>query len=75
MSASEKLKALPLRGKDGRLNLTRVLPQIVAVTSAGEDIVLRPDENGMPPRDCGYVRFSEIDALRAALTALEEALS
>lgn len=80
MSASEKLKPLvPGRedpwSQNALVVLRRSLPQIIALVEADEALTLRPDVNGMPPRDCGYVRLTEIDALRVALAALEEALS
>jgi hypothetical protein len=72
VSASEKLKALSeWKYQD---EVFAALPQIVAVVDSGESIKLRSERNGMPPRDCVYVRLTEIDALRNALAALEEAL-
>ena len=76
MSASSKLKALDLgpgsiddaefgtMGYDGLLALRDVLPQIVAVIEAAEDLL------GPGAPSPGYIR----EGLGAALVALEEAL-
>lgn len=70
MSAYEKLKAVDFTPEE----LRSALPEFKLMVRAIEDITLRPDMNGMPPRDCGYVRFSEVLTLRFALAAFEEKL-
>ena len=66
MSASEKLKALAadLGGEDADVGIP--LPQIVAVVEAAEPFARYDETPGFSP---------QTDALKVALSALDEALS